>query len=264
LKSYEEFSASVYAKAETRRVRIRQRRSNLRNTALCTAAVITVAAFSGVYTRNRAVPEINDVHVNEVVESEQNARKGGGGDRPQMLVVLKDGGESKARILKRPEDQQALMRQLNPVERDGRISLKEGDAEAKTIYSAQELLDYLAQLRADSLPEMEDYDEAFFAENNLCVMPMDLDTDALYTEETTEDDAAPEELAAEGILPTIPDDTPLGGTEEDAATELDMGEGGPEPTTAQPPFPSAEAGDAGGILKRFVRVFILLPVSKKN
>ena len=262
MKSYEEFSASVYAKAETRRNQIRQRRSNIRNTALCAAAVVTVAAFSGAYARNRA-PEI-EYNVHEVAESEQNAHKGGGGDRPQMLVVLKDGGESKARVLKNPEDQQALIRQLKPEESDSKISLIEGDSEAKTIYSAQELSDYLAQLRADSLPEMEDYDEAFFAENNLCVMPMDLNTDALHAEETTGEDATREEPAAEEILPTIPDDTPLGGAEEDAGPEPETREGDPEPTTAQPPFPSTEAGGAGSILQRFVRVFILLPVSKAN
>ena len=269
MKSYEEFSASVYEKAETRRQKIRERRGALRNTALCIVAVMMVAALTGTYSRDRAAINSPNGPQQQITNSTENApRKIGGGDRPQMLVVVKDGGEAKARVLKNLEDQQAFVGQLSPEESDGKASLKQEDTEAKTIHSFAELLDYLKQLPADSLPEMEDYDEAFFAENNLCVMPMDLDTDEAMA--GTADGATKPytEPSAEAILPTIPDDMDEGAGSEDStspdgAEPMEENAAAAEPT-ARPPFPSYEAGDASGshLLQRFVRAFILLPVSK--
>lgn len=270
MKSYEEFSASVYAKAEARQREIRERRGALRNTALCVVAVMAVAVLTGMYSRDRTALDPSAGTQTQINTATQYApRKVGGGDRPQMLIVVKDGGEAKARVLRSPEDQQAFVGQLSPAEIDGKASFVQEDTEARTIHSFSEFLEYLRDLPADSVPEMEDYDEAFFAENNLCVMPMDLDTDEAAAQGGEPRRYVYTGPAEDAILPTIPDnlgeDTTEDVTESEFADEAEPSNENAalEPTT-RPPFPSSEAGGAGHLFKRFVRAFILLPVSKES
>ena len=273
MKNYEAFSTSVYAKAEARRKKIRERNRMISQASLCVVMVAAVAAFSGMYSRDKIKPRIVLFDTQPIV-SEHVPRKAGEKDRPQMLVVRKEGGASKASVLKNPEEQQVYMRQLSPEDSGSKASFTQEDTEGATIHSLDELLSYLELLPSDSLPDMEEYDEEFFAQNDLYVMPLDLNTDEPETEPAAEETEPDEEAFSEvttteyvlsttttaiAALPTIPDDMPGDGIDLDhtdpnaAASEL----------TTIPPFPSSEAAAVeNNAAASSVRVFILVPVSK--
>jgi len=271
LKNYEAFSTSVYAKADVRRKKIRERNRMISQASLCVVMVAAVAAFSGIYSRDKIKPRIvlNDA---QPIASESVPRKVGEKDRPQMLVVRKEGGASKASVLKNPEEQQVYMRQLSPEDNGGKASLDQENAEGITIHSLAELLRYLELLPSDSLPDMEEYDEEFFAHNDLYVMPLDLNTDDLPEDAFPEEDEPAEEDTAEvttteyvlstttlAALPTIPDDTPGDGV---VPGNADPNAAASELTTI-PPFPSSDAAAAdNNAAASSVRVFLLVPVSK--
>ena len=271
MKNYEAFSTSVYAKAEVRRKKIRERNRMISQASLCVVVVAAVAAFSGVYSRENIKPRIvlNDA---QQLVAESTPNKMGEKDQPQMLVVRKEGGASKASVLKNPEEQQVYMRQLSPEDNGGKASFKHEDAEGAIIHSLDELVSYLELLPSDALPDMEEYDEEFFSHNDLYVMPLDLNTGEQVTAAATgETEPAEEEvsevttteyvLSTTAIAPlsTIPDDMPgdgavLDNTDPDAAAF--------ESTTI-PPFPSSDAAAAdNGMDASSVRVFLLVPVSK--
>ena len=270
MKNYETFSTSVYAKAELRRKKNRERNHMISQASLCVVMVAAVAAFSGLYSRDKIKPRIVVFDAQPIV-AENVPRKAGEKDRPQMLVVRKEGGASKASVLKNPEEQQVYMRQLSPEDNSGNASLIQEDTEGTTIHSLDELVSYLELLPSDALPDMEEYDEAFFSQNDLYVMPLDLNTDEPETEVSAEEPEPTEEDAdattTEDVLttttiahlPTIPDDMPgddivLDNAEPNAAaSEL----------TTIPPFPSSDAAAAdNNAAASSVRVFLLVPVNK--
>ena len=290
MKSYEAFSASVYEKTEARKKKIRARNRMISQTALCAVMVVAVAALSGVYSREQIKPEI-ELYSMPLQIAESVPHKLGKKDRPQMLVVMNEGGESKASILKTPEDQQVFVRQLSPENDDSKASLQQEAFEGTTIHSLEELASYLELLPAPAgpLPDMEDYDELFFAENDLYIMPLDLkdepiteepaeaaeappEEETTAAEEGTTAEDTPEEAATEAEttaeattaapLPTIPDDV-LGEDVDLDSTEPNAVAGAAAELTTIPPFPSSYAGDANeGSAARIVRVFILIPMSK--
>ena len=174
MKSYEAFSASVYAKAETRRNQIKARNQRIRNvsvSALC-ALVIAVAALP----LSRMVQPV--VLEPPLTTQENNMEHGahlGQTNAPRMVLLSSD---ANAVLLVDHEAKQAFVsefRQANNLCEYQGLPVIPVFENAVSIQTAEELAEFIAELPQDTEALQEiigDYDEDFFAEHDLYTMPM--------------------------------------------------------------------------------------------
>jgi len=260
LKSNEEFRAGVYARAEIekRRLALRQKR---RNASLSVAMVLLVAALAVPVVRGTRIvsdpltaPETGQ----EVFRSANRAA------RPSRMVLLMAtaSGETKAVVLENRDQQKDFVSQYKAAmhlgdDDDLPMTPKEEDT-VLTIHSLDELIEFLAGFPEAAGSVALDYDEAFFLENNLCAMPMDLSAQP-GAEETT----AAHETSAPAQMTTIPDGTaPEGTTIPDGESAADATEADTQP--AETTAAAAPQSLPEGTLLRGsgVKVLLLVPVNK--
>ena len=262
MKNPEEFRASVYARARHEKERLAARRQKRRNTSLSLAMVLLVAAL--------AVPLVRTLDRGEdnytAPETEQAYHSAHRAAPPSRMVLLMatDSGERQAVVLENSDQQKDFVSQYKSARhmRDGEDpSMTPAEDTVQLICSVEELRDFLAGLPEAAGTVTLDYDEAFFLENNLCVMPMDLAAqpgDAGEIEETT----TARETSAPAQLTTIPDGTAApDGTIPDGepTTDACQAQTETEPASTAPPQTLPEGGL---LLVSDVKVLLLVPVSK--
>ena len=253
MKSNEEFRANVYARAERekRRLAVRQKR---RSASLSVALVLLVAAI--------AVPVVRGTRAGidplTAPETQQQVVRTASRAAPpsRMVLLMATGsGETKAVVLENKDQQKDFVNQYKAAMRlgdDDDLPMTPTDEDSVlTIRSLEELIEFLAGFPEAAGTVTLDYDEAFFLENNLCAMPMDLAAQPGAEEATTAREASlPEQMT------TIPDGTAPDAETSEEGTEAETA---PEETTAAVPQSLPE----GTILRGSgVKVLLLVPVNK--
>lgn len=209
MKTSEQFYASVYAKAEAKQAQIKTRNRRIRNGSVSALCVLAVAALAVPLSRMNSVepfpppPTIVEqpVRRNELFLGPTNAR----------MVLLYDGNGANAAVLLNDQtEKQAFVdefRKANNLSENEGIPLAPALEEMITIQSVEELVEFLTELPQDIefLQEaIDEFDEAFFLENDLCAMPIEFD---LEPEELPDEapEAAPDALPDDGSA--YPDET---------------------------------------------------------
>jgi len=240
LKSNEEFRASVYARAEGEKLRLAAKRTKMRNASLSVAMVLVVAALAVPLARiTGGGPEsLTEAAITQDVI--RSANRAAAMSSRMVLVVATPSGQRKAVVLEDKEQQKDFANQYKLT-----MDPEEGEP-AAAIHSADELTAFLAGLPEAAEAVAIDYDEAFFADNDLYAMPMLLATQPdLGREESTTVQHS-----------TIPDaNIPSNLTAEMAAEE---GAGAPEEHShPMQTLPEQELLQGTG-----VQVLLLVPVNK--
>jgi len=132
------------------------------------------------------------------------------------------------------------------------------------IHSLAELTEFLAELPEAAGAATLDYDEAFFLENDLCAMPLDLSAQP----DAAGEPAAAKETSSAAQMTTIPDETAVpyetipDGTAHDTEPSTDACEA--ETTTEEPTSmaPAHTLPSGGLLLVSDVKVLLLVPVNK--
>jgi len=262
LKNPEEFRASVYARAEREKERLAARRQKVRNTSLSVAMVLLVAVLAIPVARIMRT-DVDPLTVPETVrQSVQSAKRAAPPSR-MVLLMATASGERQAVVLDSKDQQKEFVSQYkNAIHMgdDEDLPITPTTDNVRMIHSVEELAEFLAELPEAAGTVTLDYDEAFFLENNLCAMPMDLAVQPGATEEpTTEGEAS--SSAQMTTIPdgtTIPDETTIPDDEpftQDIETETEAGE--PASTVAAHTLP-----EGGLLLISDVKVLLLVPVSK--
>lgn len=246
MKSYEDFRAAVYDRAEREQARITARRKKLRNASLSAVTVLIVAALAVPMVRNASTsfgPAATDR-----VEEVQNSINQAGSSSRMVLLVKSPSGETQAVILENNDKQKEFYSKYKAA-----MNLAEGEdlpmmpeADTKTIHSTDELSQFLSELPKAAESAVTDFDEAFFEANDLCAMPMSLDSQT----GTTAPEGTTNTLISTVPQPTtIPDGAPDETTGE-TTTSPDESTSLAQPTQSLP----AEALQGG------VKVLLLVPV----
>ena len=162
MKSNEEFRASVYARAKCEKQRLAARRLKMRNASLSVAMVLVVAALAVPLARI-AGPGLTAPDVTQDVT--RSANRAAAMSSRMVLVVATPSGQREAFVLDK-EQQKDFANQYKLT-----MDPEEGVPEA-AIHSADELTAFLAGLPEVAEAVAIDYDEAFFADNDLYAMPM--------------------------------------------------------------------------------------------
>ena len=260
MKNFEGFRASVYARAEARRIKIRERNRKIRNASLsfamiALAVVMAVPLFRMtpmVDPNPNTAPDQGIVQQHTVDPARQPAEippsrmvllMGVPGGGAAEVVVLDSSAKQKSFVNKYKEDNHM------PVEED--LPLTPAPEAPKTVSSIDELAEFLQELPKtnDSIQwAISDFDENFFANNVLCCVPLDIGlTDDLAPEYDLPATDQPPESETEPV--SLPD---AGDTD---ALDAD----GEEVTLPPPPTQLAEellqAND--------VKVLLLVPMNKE-
>ena len=222
MKTNEEFRASVYARAEREKQRINLRRQKMRSASLSVAMVLLVAAIAVPLARNMR-GEPGSLTGPKITQEELHiVNPAALGTRMVLLVG------TQAVVLENEAQQKEFVSKY-------KAAMNLGDGEdapfpaadtAKAIHSIDELTEFLAELPEAAESMKADYNEAFFAGNDLYAMPMAL---APQPENTAAREAATTEAAMttpaqvsampDAIIPeaTIPD--AVAPSNEDVITE---------------------------------------------
>jgi hypothetical protein len=235
LKSNEDFRASVYARAEREKTRLAARRQKTRSASLSVAMVLLVAALAIPITRGvrtGGVGSTAPVTEQQVLHVPNRAA-------PLVLLMSKESGKAQAVALETREQNRDFAKQYKAAANLGdedSLPMPAADT-ARELSSKEELVEYLTELLEASGIVTLDYDEAFFLDNSLYAMPMEL---------------APQLNSAAREQTTIPDATiPDGEAVPDAETN-------PGETTA-----AAQTLPDGGLLQGAdVKALLLVPVGK--
>jgi len=240
LKNPEEFRASVYARAEREKERLALRRQKIRNASLSAAMLLLVAALAVPLARTGPKPTER-----QVVHIPNHAAP------VSVLLMSTASGEARGVVLNNQAQQKELMDKY-------KTAMNLGDGEdpsmvltaepAQTIRSNEELVAYLAGLLEAAGTVILDYDEAFFLENILYAMPMDMATQPNADEETT----AARETSLPAQMTTIPDAPDAEPPTTEVGEETDTDE--PASTAAPQTLPDGSLLQASD-----VKVLLLVP-----
>ena len=254
MKNHEQFRASVYARAEREKERLAARRLKMRNASLSIAMVLLVAALAVPVARNMrtgdeglTAPETGQ-QVQQVLHIPNRAAP------VRVLLMSTASGETHAVVLENQDQQKdfaSLYKAAMNLGDDDSLPMTPAADAASAIHSTDELMEFLAGLLEVAGTVMLDYDEAFFLDNNLYAMPMDLAPQQGSREATT---------AAKAARPTIPD-----GTDPDAttipgmetSTEFTEAETATDELAALQNLPESELLQGAD-----VKVLLLVPVNK--
>ena len=174
MKSYEAFSASVYAKADTRRKQIKARNQRIRNVSV-SAFCALVIAVSAVPLSRMVQPVVLDPLLIMEANDIQHDPYLGSTNAPRMVLLSSD---ANAVLLVDHEAKQAFVsefRQANNLCEYQGLPVIPVFENAVSIQTAEELAEFIADLPQDTEALHEiigDYDEEFFAEHDLYTMPM--------------------------------------------------------------------------------------------
>jgi len=255
LKNPEEFRASVYARAEREKERLAARRQKVRNTSLSMAMVLLVAALAVPIARIMRT-DVDPLTVPETVR--QTVRSANRAAPPSRMLLLMDSasGERQAVVLENNDQQKDFVSKYKTAMHmgdDEDVPMTPAQDTIVTLHCVEELMEFLAELPEAAGTVTLDYDEAFFLENNLCAMPMDLPAQPGEAEEITTAGEVSTSVQMTTIPDgTIPDDEPL---TQDIEAETEAEE--PVSTTAAQTLP-----EGGLLLVSGVKVLLLVPVSK--
>ena len=193
MKNPEEFRASVYARAQREKERLALRRQKIRNASLSAAMLLLVAALAVPLARTGPKPaERQVIHIpNQAAPV-------------SVLLMSTASGETRGVVLDNQAQQKELMNKYKTAmnlgdDEDSSMVLAAEPAQA--IRSNEELVAYLAGLLEAAGTVILDYDEAFFLENILYAMPMDMAAQPNADEDTT----AARETSLPAQMTTIPD-----------------------------------------------------------
>ena len=256
MKTNEEFRASVYARAEREKQRIALRRQKARNASLSVAMLLVVAAIAvplGRYWRGPA-DVITESPISKVEHHTVNPAALG----TRMVLLV----GTQAVVLENEAQKKDFVSKYRAA-----INLEDGEDApfpaadtAKAIHSADELAEFLAEMPEAAEDMRLDYDEAFFADNDLYVMPMELAVQpgSAGTQEAATTGAAAVLMSTipDAIIPeaTIPD--AVSPSNADAPIEPESTFDG-QTTVALTSFP-----DSRLLRGSDVRVLLLVPVNK--
>lgn len=263
MKNNEEFRACVYARAEREKERIAARRLMARNACLSVAMVLLVAALTVPLARSPqpgADPR-TDPALEKTQDVSRSANLAGAPIAPRMVLLVSSSGKTQAVVLENQDQQKDFVSKYAAAMHmgdDEGLALPASDV--KTIHSTDELTQFLAELPEAAVAVTPDYDEAFFRDNDLRVMPMELSAqDSARDMSTTEVKAA----ASTEPLATIPDATSAESAAlpdgDDPTQATEAAETTAEQTTAVPSPPQAGNGLQ---LQAGMKVLILVPVNK--
>ena len=260
MKTNEEFRASVYARAEREKQRIYARRQKARSASLSVLMMLLVAAIAmplarnirqlgGFITEPPATQEI--IHtVNPVALGTRMVLLVGA-----QAVVLENEAQQKEFVSKYKEA-------INLAAEEG--APFPAAETPKAIHSTDELTEFLAELPEAAEAMRLEYNEAFFVNNDLYAMPMELaaQPESIDPQGTAEPTTVPAQMSTipDAFIPemtTIPDavlpsnaDDPVDPSEPETTSD--------ELTTAAfTSFP-----DSGLLQGSDVRVLLLVPVNK--
>ena len=262
MKTNEEFRASVYARAECEKQRINLRRQKMRNASLSVAMMLLVAAIAVPLARNARGSADSFTAPAFTQEDLHIVNPAALGTRMVLLVG------TQAVVLENEAQQKAFVSKY-------KAAMNLGDGEgapfpaadtAKAIHSIDELSEFLAELPEAAESMKADYNEAFFAGNDLYAMPMALapQSENTATREPTTTEAtttipAQAFTISDAIIPeaTIPD-----------AVAPSNADAPPDPTQAETTLEdrSIEAftsfPDSELLQSPDVTVLLLVPVNK--
>ena len=174
MKDNEQFRASVYARAERKKEQLAARRQKLRNASLSAAMVLLAAAL--------AVPAIRNTRTGDAELTAPDTRQQvlhiPNRAAPVYVLLMSTGsGDTQAVVLENKDQQKEFVSKYKAamnLGEDDSLPMPAADTD-RAIYSAEELTAYLTELLEAAGPTvLLDYDEAFFLDNNLYAMPMDL------------------------------------------------------------------------------------------
>jgi len=261
LKTNEEFRASVYARAEREKQRIDARRQKVRSASLSVAMLLLVAAIAVPLARmyRGPVDDITQPPVTNVVIHTVNPAALG----TRMVLLV----GTQAVVLENEAQQKEFVNKY-------KAAMNLGDGEgapfpaadtAKAIHSADELAEFLAELPEAAEAMRHEYDEAFFAGNDLYAMPMELaaQPEGATAPATTAGPASitdPMPAIPNAIVPemtTIPDAV-LPSNEDITTQPMDETTSDEQAAAAFTRFPDGELLQGSD-----VRVLLLVPVNKK-
>ena len=260
MKNFEGFRASVYARAEARRAEIRERNRKIRGAALSAAMIALVMAVMVPVVRNAnifspkgtttAPPFIETQnHDNTAAREPREAPPA----RRVLLMGTPDGGAAEVVVLDSDAKQKAFVEKYKLPTEEALSFTPVLDSAVETLHSTEELEAFLQSLpkTSDSMQQViSEYDEEFFASNDLYAMPIDIVPAGIGVEETlpvvTETETEP--VTETGPVPetetTVPAETTM---------EADM-----EPS--RPPPPSKPTDEPLG--ENDVQVLLLVPTNK--
>ena len=198
MKTNEEFRASVYARAEREKQRIAVRRQKMRNVSLSVVMMLLVAAIAVPLARNLRGP-VDPITEPPITQEETHtANPAALGTRMVLLVG------TQAVVLENEAQKKAFVNEYKNAMNwsDGEDAPFPAVDTAKAIHSADELAEFLAELPEAAEAMRLEYNEAFFAGNDLYAMPMEL---AAQPENTT----APRTGATAPAQPTAAPDASI-------------------------------------------------------
>ena len=250
MKNHEEFRASVYARAEREKERLAARRLKMRNASLSIAMVLLVAALAVPAIRNTSTGD-EGLTAPETVQQVLHAPKRAAPSSRMVLLMSTASGETQAVVLENQDQQKDfvnLYKAAMHLGDDDSLPMPAADT-ARAIHSTDELVEFLAGLLEAAGTLVLDYDEAFFLDNNLYAMPMELAPQqggSAAREETTIPDA------------TIPDATTI--PDAEFSTEPAEAEIAPDEPTS--PAALQSLPESGLLQGADVKVLLLVPVNK--
>ena len=264
MKDLEGFRASVYARAEARRAKIRERNRKIRGAALGAAMVALVMAATAPAVRNGRIfvgveqPIVTQDHSNAPMSQPQK-------EAPPARVVLlmgtPDGGEAEVVVLDSSAKQIAFVDRYkadnNMPEEEDPVLTPVLDSAAKTLHSKEELEAFLRLLpkTSNSIQQViSEYDEEFFANNDLCAMPLDVMPAAMGAEETPEPNG--EGVTEPYSNETEPETNPDTGPAAEPETGMTQAE-----DQSRPPPPSTTPEESM-LPENGVQMLLLVPTNK--
>jgi len=180
LKSYEAFSASVYAKAEVKRRKIETRNRHIRAASVSLLCCMVIAAVA--LRAPQAEPPRDLVSLPQIGFGAVDEQFGA---NARWVQLYDTAGDDSVVVLNSPEEKNEFIsnyKKDNNLNHDEELPVAPKRDAAKTIHSAQELAEYLDALPIGSQPKdtgslkkaVQDYDEEFFSENDLQATPLEI------------------------------------------------------------------------------------------
>ena len=275
MKSYEAFSASVYAKAKTKRAQVKARNRRLRNS--CVSALCVVVLAVAAVPLSRSITQAPPAVVTPTTESveprtrDMNQYQPLGAQNSPRTVVFYDSqeGENTVMLLENQQQKQAFIsefRQNNNIAAYEVLPVIPAVESAVIIHSTEELAEFLVELPQDceTLQEIVyDYDYDFFLQHNLYAMPMgvgalptDLASMGIQLLSIEENDIEPayEPLEPDEDYPEPTESTEVPGTEPTTNESDEYTQAPTEPATQ--PFPHSNNPYAR------VLMLLLVPMNK--
>jgi len=192
LKSSEQFYASVYAKADVKRKQIKARNKRIRNMSASAAFALVLAVVAVPISRTlQDAPVIQPPYVEgyrdptqtqTVPMTEQRDVVQPTRSTPRMVAV--DPVANNVVMLNNDEEREAFFSELR-CEHEG-LPVMPAFEGAVTLYSAEELEEFIAELPVGMRALISDYDDAFFAAHNLNAMPMSVGLPEEFTVDVIE------------------------------------------------------------------------------